>query len=285
MSEPSPPLLEVENLAIGFRQGKGPLATVVEDVSFSIGRGESLAVVGESGSGKSVTALSLTRLLPEPPAEITRGAIRFEGEDVLKMKGAALRKLRGGGIGYVFQEASSSLNPVFRIGQQIVETLRLHRPELDKADREDEAVQWLDRVGIVKPAERFRSYPHELSGGMQQRVMIAMALCAQPQLLVADEPTTALDVTVQAKILELLAELREETGMALLFVTHNLGIVERVADRIAVFLRGHLVEEGTTKSILRDPEHAYTQALLGCVPRLGAKRNRLPTIPRDLLDS
>jgi ABC-type dipeptide/oligopeptide/nickel transport system ATPase component len=215
------PLLEVENLSINFRTENG-LVEAVKNVSFSMNHGGSLAIVGESGSGKSVTALSLSRLLPNPPAEVACGSIRFEGRDILAMSPAELRSVRGGGIAYVFQEPATSLNPVFTIRSQIAEGIRLHRPEVQNVNAE--VAKWLDAVGIVDPAKRMHDYPHQLSGGMQQRAMIAMALACRPRLLVADEPTTALDVTIQAQILAELKRLRSEFDMALILITHNFGI-------------------------------------------------------------
>jgi len=281
-------LLEVKNLSIGFhtaqtqQSGSTPVP-VVDSVSFSIPHGGSLAIVGESGSGKSVTALSLARLLPEPPASILGGDIHFSGQSVLKMTQKELRQLRGREISYVFQEPSTSLNPVQNIASQVTEVLHLHRPDLDKSDYQQETLNWLDRVGIHEPKKRLRSYPHELSGGMQQRVMIAMALASQPKLLIADEPTTALDSTTQKQILDLLAELQKELGMATLLITHNFGIIERVAEQVAVFYKGQLVESGEAKQIITNPQHPYSQALIECIPRLGEKSKRLSTIDHSLL--
>jgi len=269
------PLLEVENLSINFRTENG-LVQAVKNVSFSMEHGGSLAIVGESGSGKSVTALSLSRLLPNPPAEFASGSIRFEGRDILAMSPAELRSVRGGGIAYVFQEPATSLNPVFTIRSQIAEGIRLHRPEVKDVDAE--VAKWLDAVGIVDPAKRMYDYPHQLSGGMQQRAMIAMALACRPRLLVADEPTTALDVTIQAQILAELKRLRSEFDMALILITHNFGIIRGLCDRVAVMFRGEIVETGETEQILRNPQHPYTKALIACVPRLGTKQHRLRTI-------
>ena len=268
-------LLEVENLSINFRTENG-LVQAVKNVSFSMEHGGSLAIVGESGSGKSVTALSLSRLLPNPPAEFASGSIRFEGRDILAMNPAELRSVRGGGIAYVFQEPATSLNPVFNIRSQIAEGIRLHRPEVKDVDAE--VAKWLDAVGIVDPAKRMHDYPHQLSGGMQQRAMIAMALACRPRLLVADEPTTALDVTIQAQILAELKRLRSEFDMALILITHNFGIIQGLCDRVAVMFRGEIVETGETEQILRNPQHPYTKALIACVPCLGTKQHRLRTI-------
>jgi ABC-type dipeptide/oligopeptide/nickel transport system ATPase component len=269
------PLLAVENLSINFRTENG-LVEAVKRVSLSLEHGGSLAIVGESGSGKSVTALSLARLLPTPPAEFSSGSIRFEGRDILAMSPAELRAVRGGGIAYVFQEPATSLNPVFTIRSQIAEGIRLHRPEVKNLDAE--VAKWLGAVGIVDPEKRMRDYPHQLSGGMQQRAMIAMALACRPRLLVADEPTTALDVTIQAQILAELRRLRAEFDMALILITHNFGIIRGLCDRVAVMFRGEIVETGKTESVLENPQHPYTKALIACVPRLGTKQRRLRTI-------
>ncbi|WP_218280986.1 ABC transporter ATP-binding protein [Verrucomicrobium spinosum] len=235
-----------------------------------------MAIVGESGSGKSVTALSLARLLPEPPARIEASTFQLGGKDVLKLSEAELRKIRGKEIAYVFQEPSTSLNPVLTIRTQMAEALQLHRP--DVKDLDAEIVKWLYQVGIVEPEKRLRAYPHELSGGMQQRVMIAMALCCQPRLLIADEPTTALDVTIQKQIIDLLAELKASLNMSVILITHNFAIIRGIADKVAVMFRGQIVESGTTEEVLGNPQHPYTKALLECVPRLGVKQARLKAI-------
>jgi ABC-type dipeptide/oligopeptide/nickel transport system ATPase component len=268
-------LLRVENLGIQFGPPNDPVKAV-DGVSFGMEAGETLAVVGESGSGKSVTALALTRLLASPPARYVSGAIEFEGRDVLKLRGKQLRALRGKQIAYIFQEPGSSLNPVFTIGYQIREAIELHRPEV--RDVTAEIVSALDKVGIREPAKRLDDYPHQLSGGMQQRVMIAMALACKPRLLVADEPTTALDVTIQKQIMDLLKELKGSTNMAILLITHNFGLVSDFADRVVVMFRGKIVEAGPTAEILRNPQHPYTRALIDCVPKLGQKQRRLKTI-------
>jgi len=268
-------LLEVRNLRIRFRGQDGPVEAV-RNISFSMNQGGSLAIVGESGSGKSVTALSLTRLLPVPPAQYLGGDILFEGESVLKMSAERLRKVRGGGIAYVFQEPSTSMNPVYSIRSQIAEAIQLHRPDVKDVDAE--IIKWLDAVGIVDSRRRLHDYPHQLSGGMLQRAMIAMALSCQPKLLIADEPTTALDVTIQAQILAELRRLRAEFGMALILITHNFAIIQGLCDRVAVMYRGEIVEYGDTESVLRAPQHPYTKALLACIPRLGGKKKRLQTI-------
>jgi len=268
-------LLEIRNLSIRFQTPRGDV-DAVKSISLSLDHGESLAIVGESGSGKSVTALSLTRLLPMPPASYSGGDIIFEGESILNLDQKHLRKVRGGGIAYVFQEPSTSLNPVYTIRSQIAEALALHRP--DVIDVDEEIIKWLDAVGIPDPRTRLNSYPHQLSGGMQQRVMIAMALSCHPRLLVADEPTTALDVTIQAQILEQLKKLRTELNMALILITHNFAIIRGLCDRVAVMYRGEIVESGPTNEVLDDPRHDYTKALIACIPRLGQKRERLQSI-------
>jgi ABC-type dipeptide/oligopeptide/nickel transport system ATPase component len=269
------PLLEVRDLSITFETDNG-LTEATKEVSFQLDAGESLAIVGESGSGKSVTALALTRLLPEPPARYATGSILWRGQDVLAMRAQKLRKIRGGEIAYIFQEPSTSLNPVFTIRSQIAEAIKLHRPEVTDIDAE--VVKWLDAVGIVNPAQRMRDYPHQLSGGMQQRAMIAMALSCQPDLLIADEPTTALDVTIQAQILAELRDLRSRLGMAVILITHNFAIIRGLCDHVAVMFRGRIVEYGPADEVLAHPQHPYTRALIDCIPKLGAGRERLHTI-------
>jgi ABC-type dipeptide/oligopeptide/nickel transport system ATPase component len=275
-------MLELCNLTIDFGKGESRVQAV-KGIQLSIARGETVALVGESGSGKSVTGMALTRLLPEPPVVYAGGEILFEGRNVLSMSARELRALRGGKIAYVFQEPSTSLNPVFTVRSQIAEALRLHRPEVSDVDAE--VVRCLDMVGIVSPRQRMHDYPHQLSGGMQQRVMIAMALACRPQLLVADEPTTALDVTVQAQILDQMRQIKEQSGMAMLLITHNFGIIGGIADRVAVMFRGRIVEEGRTGAVLGNPQHPYTKALIGCIPQLGHRRRRLTTIDHDALSA
>ena len=276
------PLLEVRHLTIRFAPGATP---AVDDMSLSIGEGETLAIVGESGSGKSVTALALTRLLPEPPTRYEGGEILLAGRDLLKLPERELRAVRGGQIAYVFQDPATSLNPVFTVRQQMAEVLALHRPEVGRSRRAQDAeiVRELAEVGITEPEKRLRSYPHQLSGGMAQRVGIAMALACRPKLLVADEPTTALDPTVQRQIIDLLKELKGRFGMSILLITHNFGIIGGLADRVAVMFRGKLVEEGPAEEVLRAPRHPYTKALIDCIPRLGAHRHRLATIDHAAL--
>jgi ABC-type dipeptide/oligopeptide/nickel transport system ATPase component len=276
----SAPLLEVRHLSIQF-DTEGGVIEAVRGTSFSLNKGETLAIVGESGSGKSVTGLALTRLLPEPPARYASGEILLDGRDVMKMRTEELRSIRGKRIAYVFQEPSTSLNPVFTIRNQIAEAIQLHRH--DVADLDAEIVKYLDMVGIQNPRQRMHDYPHQLSGGMQQRAMIAMALSCQPDLLVADEPTTALDVTIQAQIMDQLRELRSRLGMAVILITHNFGIISNFADKVAVMFRGKIVESGETEKVLREPRHPYTQALIQCIPRLGSKQKRLVTIDHAAL--
>lgn len=274
------PLLNVRDLTIEFLD-QGAYRRAVEGISFSVAPGETVAVVGESGSGKSVTALSLTRLLPPPPACRVSGTVDLGGRNLAALEGEALRAVRGREIAYIFQEPSTSLNPVFSIRSQIKEALDLHRP--DVTDPDAAIVKVLDQVGIRDPEKRLRDYPHQLSGGMQQRVMIAMALACRPKLLVADEPTTALDVTIQKQIIELLASLKKDLGMSILMITHNFGIVNGFADRVLVMFRGKIVEQGPTQDVLKNPQHPYTKALIDCIPKLGQKRHRLTTIDHSKL--
>lgn len=275
------PIVEVRDLCLDFVVD-GQVLPVVSGVSFQVSRGEILALVGESGCGKSVTCLALARLLPEPPARYSRGGIFFaagEGkpsQEVLRLSPRELRQLRRRRLAYVFQEPAASLNPVFTIGEQIAEAVRLRG---DGADPIPEVLTLLTQVGISDPQRRRHCHPHELSGGMQQRTMLAMALASRPELLVADEPTTALDVTIQAQILALIRRLRDETGMAVILVTHNLGIVADLADRVVVMYAGHTVEQAPTAQLLTSPRHPYTQALLAAVPELGRAAKTLRTIP------
>ena len=274
-------ILDVKNLTIEFQSERGWLPAVT-DVSFHLRKGEILALVGESGCGKSISCMSLARLLPSPPARIARGEVLLtcrngETENVLNLTLRQLRKIRGGEIAYIFQEPSVSLNPVFRIGAQIAEAIELHRPDVENVERE--VADLLRKVGIPSPEERMRLYPHELSGGMQQRVMIAMALASRPSILVADEPTTALDVTIQAQILDLLAEVRNQFGMSIILVTHNLGIVSEMADRVCVMYAGRIVETAPVRELIDHPRHPYASALLAAVPKLGGTHGKLSTIP------
>jgi len=265
------PLLEIRNLRIDFGAHR-----VVDEVSLSLDAGKTYCLVGESGCGKSVTALSIARLLATPPASHPQGQILLEGHDVLSMNPRELQRIRGGHVGYVFQEPGASLNPVMRIGTQIREALTRHRPQFAN---DAEVIRLLRQVGIPAPETRLKDYPHQLSGGMQQRVMIAMALAPQPKILIADEPTTALDVTVQAQIIELLRDLQHQLGMSILLITHNLGLVGDIADRVGVMYAGQIVEEGQTRDVLQRPRHPYTRALLKSVPELGRAGRRLESIP------
>jgi peptide/nickel transport system ATP-binding protein len=267
-------LLELRDLRVSFVGDEGELPAV-RGVSLDLAAGEILALVGESGCGKSVTALALLRLL-DANARVSAAAIRFRGEDLLALDEAGIRRIRGAEIGMIFQEPMTSLNPVFRIGDQIAEVLELHRG-LGRAAARRAAVGLLERVRIAEAARRAAQYPHELSGGMKQRVMIAMALACDPALLIADEPTTALDVTIQSQILELLRELRRESGLAILLITHDLGVVAQFAERVAVMYAGELVEEAPVRALFREPLHPYTRALLRAVPRPG-ERGRLEAI-------
>jgi oligopeptide/dipeptide ABC transporter ATP-binding protein len=272
------PLLEVSNLRTYFRTDAGE-ARAVDGLSFAIDRGEVLGIVGESGSGKSVTSLSLMRLIPDPPGRIMDGSsIQFKGEELTTASDSRMRELRGSAMAMIFQEPMTSLNPVHRVGEQIAEAVRLHRKS-NRKDARERAVEMLRLVGLPDPEERVDVYPHQLSGGQRQRVMIAMALSCEPDLLIADEPTTALDVTIQAQILDLLAQLRERMGMAMILITHDLGVVAEVCDRVIVMYAGQVVEHGTVEEIFRDPRHPYTQGLLQSIPKLGHPVERLAVIP------
>ncbi len=276
------PLLELRDLRTHFHTEDG-VVRAVDGVSFELHAGETLALVGESGSGKSVTALSILRLLPKPHGRIAGGSIRFRGRDLLALSEDGMRRLRGREIAMIFQEPMTSLNPVFSCGDQIAEVLELHE-RLPGAAARARAVELLQRVGIAEPAQRAREYPHQLSGGMRQRVMIAMALACRPAILIADEPTTALDVTIQAQILELLQRLRHESGMAVLFITHDLGVVAETAERVAVLYAGQVVEYGDVGPLFARPGHPYTAGLLASLPRLGERSGRLRVIPGGVPD-
>jgi oligopeptide/dipeptide ABC transporter ATP-binding protein len=274
-------LLEVSDLHTQFRSGN-EIARAVDGVSFVLHRGETLAIVGESGSGKSVTALSVMRLVPAPPGEITAGSVMFNGKDLLRLPERAMRRVRGNEISMIFQEPMSSLNPLLTVGEQIAEVVRLHQG-LGRGVAWSHAIDMLARVNIPDPEPRALEFPHRLSGGMRQRVMIAMALACRPSLLIADEPTTALDVTIQAQILDLMRGLQEEFGMSVLFITHNLGVVAEIADRVAVMYAGQIVEQGTVAAVFARPLHPYTIALLASLPRVteGGRdpTHRLAAIP------
>ena len=261
-------LLEVRDLRTEFATDAGTF-TAVDGVGFEVEAGRTLAIVGESGCGKSVTALSIMGLIPEPPGRVAGGSVRFEGTELVGLDKRALNELRGNAIAMIFQEPMSSLNPAFTIGEQIVEGLLRHR-RIGRAEAEARAIEMLARVRIPAPAERFHDHPHKLSGGMRQRAMIAMALACDPRLLIADEPTTALDVTIQAQILELMRTLQQETGTAVILITHDLGVVAETADRVCVMYTGKLVEEAGVNDIFEKPRHPYTQGLLRSVPKLTA---------------
>jgi len=260
-------LLEIENLQTHFRTPDG-IIRAVDGVSFAVERGETVAIVGESGCGKSVTANSILRLVPQPPGKIA-GQIRFEGADLLALSERAMRTIRGNHISMVFQEPMTSLNPVLTVGRQIAETLRLHQ-RLGRKAIQERAVEMLNLVGIAEPRRRAGEYPHQLSGGMRQRVMIAIALACNPKLLIADEPTTALDVTIQAQILDLMADLKKRVGAAIIIITHDLGVVAEIAERVIVMYAGRKVEEAAVTELFRTPRHPYTQGLLAAVPKLGS---------------
>ena len=275
------PLLEIDKLTVQFRRDEG-WSTAIEDVSLQVGAGECVGLVGESGSGKSVTALSVLRL-HEPRTSRLQGAIRYNGEDVLAMPYRKLRNLRGGEVAMVFQDPMSSLNPVLTIADQIGETLRLHE-NLSRAEARRRAIELLDMVRIPDAARRIDEYPHRLSGGMRQRVMIAIAMACKPKLLIADEPTTALDVTIQAQILELLRELQAELGMALLLITHDLGVIAEVAQRVVVMYAGQIIEEAPVERLFAHPLHPYSEGLLRAIPPLDQDVRRLAAIPGNIPD-
>ena len=257
------PLLAIEGLTVEFPSAKGPLRAV-DDVSFHIARGETLGLVGESGSGKSMSALAVIGLVP-PPGRIAAGAVRFDGRDLTGLREKEMRRIRGASVGFVFQEPMTALNPVFTIGSQLVETLAAHSIATGRA-AEQKAVELLEAVRLPDPERRLRDYPHQLSGGQRQRALIAMALACNPALLIADEPTTALDVTVQAEILDLLREMKERFGLALLLITHDLGVVAETADRVAVMYAGRIVEQSPVADLFANPLHPYTRGLLGSMP-------------------
>jgi peptide/nickel transport system ATP-binding protein/oligopeptide transport system ATP-binding protein len=270
------PTLEIKDLRTTFHTREGVLPAV-DGVSLHIGEDETLAVVGESGCGKSVTALSVMRLVKSPPGRIERGQVFFGGEDLLTLSAEAMRAIRGKGMGMVFQEPMTSLNPVYTIGHQIAEAIRYHQ-QASRSDSRDLTIAMLRKVEIPLPEKRFDAYPHQLSGGMRQRVMIAMALSCNPRLLIADEPTTALDVTIQVQILDLLRSLRKERGMSIMLITHDLGVVANLADRVAVMYSGKIVEEAPVRAAFSRPRHPYTSGLLNSMPRLERDVGRLRVI-------
>lgn len=266
-------LLEIKHLTIEFETGEKPVRAV-DDVSLSIEAGETVGLVGESGSGKTTLGLAITRLVPEPPAVVHGGEIRFGGHDLLRARREELYRIRGGQIAYIFQEPSTSLNPVMTVGEQLIEMLELHTPHRGSTAA-GEAASLLKQVGIPAPETRLKSYPHELSGGMKQRVMIAMAIASKPKLLIADEPTTALDVTLERQIIALLQRLQRELNLSVLVISHNIHLVKQLSGRIAVMQHGKLVEVGATEQVLKSPRHEYTQHLLAAQPRVAALGNTL----------
>jgi oligopeptide/dipeptide ABC transporter ATP-binding protein len=277
---PARTVLSVENLETTFFTDLGEIVAV-DDISFELRAGETLGIVGESGSGKTVTAKSIMRLIPNPPGRITKGRVLFDGQDLTQLPERDMRRVRGNRIAMIFQEPMTALNPVFTVGWQIEEALKLHQPELKRAARRERAISMLEKVSIPSPRQRIDEYPHQLSGGMRQRVMIAMALACNPEILVADEPTTALDVTIQAQVLSLIRDLQRDLGTAVIFITHDLGVVAEICDRVVVMYCARVVEKGSVFDIFHRPLHPYTRALLRSIPRRGPKVKgaRLPSIP------
>lgn len=269
-------IIQVRNLSVDFRTDEG-VVKAVKGISFDIPKGKTVGLVGESGSGKSVTSLACMRLIPNPPGKVTSGEILYKGQDLLKLSESKMREIRGANISMIFQEPMTSLNPVFTVGDQISETLMLHQ-KMSKSAAWEKSVDLLKQVGIPNPTERIKAYPHELSGGQRQRVMIAMAIACEPDVLIADEPTTALDVTIQKQILDLLADLQKKYGMSILFITHDLGVIADIADEVVVMYRGDIVEKGSTEQIFQAPKHPYTKGLLACRPSLEANPRRLPVV-------
>ena len=273
------PLLEVKNLRINFKTYAG-LVQAVRGVDFTLAKGETLAIVGESGSGKSVTSNALMRLIPQPAGRYEDGQILFEGKDLLKLSEREMESIRGNEIAMIFQDPMTALNPTMRVGKQIMEVILTHKKGVSKEAAKQRAIELLAEVGIPDPERRFKQYPHEFSGGMRQRVVIAIALAAEPKILIADEPTTALDVTIQAQILELMKKIQEKNGNAIIFITHDLGVVANVADRVAVMYAGQIVEYGSSHDIFYNPKHPYTWGLLGSMPDLNSEDSEeLYTIP------
>lgn len=274
-------ILEVRDLKVEFRTDSGKV-TAVNGVNFDVLKGKTLGIVGESGSGKSVSALSIMRLIPDPPGEISGGTIKFKGQNLLDLPIDHMRKIRGNKIAMIFQEPMTSLNPVFTVGNQIEEVFKLHQPHLNGEQRHEKAIEMLRLVGIPSPEERVKEYPHQLSGGMRQRVMIAIALSCEPDILIADEPTTALDVTIQAQILELMKKLQDELGMGIIMITHDLGVVAETCDDVAVMYCGQIVEQADVKTLFEIPRHPYTKGLMESIPSFDSTLNegkeRLSTI-------
>lgn len=274
-------ILEVKDLVVQFSTDRGKI-NAVKGVNFDVEKGKSIGIVGESGSGKSVTALAIMQLIPSPPGKILSGEVLYNGKNLLEYSDREMRHIRGNKIAMIFQEPMTSLNPVFTCGNQIMEVFQLHRPELNKKQMRDEAINMLKLVGIPEAEKRFSEYPHQLSGGMRQRVMIAMALACRPDILIADEPTTALDVTIQAQILELMNKLRQELGMGIVMITHDLGVVAETCHQVAVMYCGRIVESGPVEEIFNNPKHPYTKGLMNSIPSFdstsGHSKERLRTI-------
>ena len=275
-------LLDVKDLKVSFHSRDG-VNEAVKGISFQLEEGNVLAIVGESGSGKSVTSMALTKLLPPEPLCRVSGQALLDGKDLFGLSSKEMRSVRGKEIAYIFQEPGTSLNPYYTVGSQVAEALKYHRPEV--SDVWAEVVSLLDQVGIRDPEKRAKDYPHQMSGGMKQRVMIAIALACRPRILVADEPTTALDVTIEAQIIDLLKDLRAKLNMSIILITHNFGIVDEFADDIAVMFRGDIVEAGPAESVLANPQHPYTKALIKCIPKMGAKLRRLPVVDYASLEA
>lgn len=275
--------LEVKDLHVAFSTYGGEIKAV-RGVSFDLYKGETLAIVGESGCGKSVTSQSIMRLIPSPPGKITNGSVLFKGKDLTKIKEAEMRELRGADISMIFQDPMTALNPTITVGEQIIEAIRQHE-SISRTEAKKQALKMLNLVGIPNPSERLKHYPHQFSGGMRQRIVIAMALVCEPEVLIADEPTTALDVTIQAQILDLFKDIQKKTGVSIILITHDLGVVAQVADRVAVMYAGKIVEAGTRREIFYKPQHPYTKGLLNSVPRLDLEDDDLIPImgsPPDL---
>ena len=274
------PLLSIENLSVDFLSENGSV-NAVKNISIDVSKGEILAIVGESGSGKSVTSLSILQLLPKPPANYPQGKIIFNDEgknvDLLGLNHKQLQHIRGNKISMIFQEPMSSLNPVIKCGEQVMEALLVHN-QISKAEAKRRTIEWFTKVKLPEPRKIFDRYPHQLSGGQKQRVMIAMVMCCQPQLLICDEPTTALDVTVQKTILELIKELQQQQHMGVIFITHDLGVVAEIADRVAIMYKGEIVEQGSMETIFKNASHTYTKALIACRPAMHPKGEKLPTV-------
>ena len=273
------PLLQVRHLATEFETEQG-IARALDDISFELMPGETLGIVGESGCGKSVTSLSIMRLLPKPAGRIVGGEVLFDGRDLVQLPADEMHDIRGNRIAMIFQEPMTALNPVYKVGRQLEETLLLHKPELNESQRREACVAMLEKVGIPAPQRRLNEYPHQLSGGMRQRVMIAMALLCDPDILIADEPTTALDVTIQAQILQLLRDLQRENGMSIIFITHDFGVIAEICDRVVVMYGGRIIEQAEILELFDHPLHPYTRGLLQAIPKLDTEpKSLLKTIP------